>query len=130
MSRGIKNNNPLNIRKSGVQFKGEVTPSGDRSFKQFTTLAYGYRAAFKVLRTYYEKYHLRTIAQIVGRWAPPNENNTRAYIDVVAKRSGIKADARLSFGKEQMVRIVAAMSYVENGTEADMTVVEQGWNLI
>ena len=130
MSRGINNNNPLNIRKSSVEFKGEVTPSRNKSFKEFRTLAYGYRAAFKVLRTYYEKYHLRTIAQMVGRWAPPNENNTRAYIDVVTKRSGIKADARLSFGKEQMVRVVAAMSYVENGVAADMTAVEEGWSLI
>ena len=62
MSRGIKNNNPLNIRKSSVEFKGEVTPSRDKSFKEFRTLAYGYRAAFKVLRTYYEKYNLGTAA--------------------------------------------------------------------
>ena len=50
--RGIRNNNPLNIRRNGDHFQGEVVPGSDREFKQFTSMAYGYRAAFVILGTY------------------------------------------------------------------------------
>ncbi|MBX9055585.1 structural protein P5, partial [Parabacteroides merdae] len=48
-ARGLRNNNPGNIRINGDLFQGEVRPSKDKSFKQFTTMAYGYRAMFKIL---------------------------------------------------------------------------------
>ena len=52
--RGIRNNNPLNIRHSRDRFQGEVVPSRDGAFKQFSSMAYGYRAAFVTLATYLE----------------------------------------------------------------------------
>lgn len=66
LPRGLRNNNPGNIRKNSDLFQGEVTPGKDRDFKQFKTMAYGYRAMFKILSNYYRKYHLTTIRQIVG----------------------------------------------------------------
>ena len=93
-------------------------------------MAYGYRAMFKILSNYYRKYHLTTIRQIVGRWAPENENNTNAYIKAVSDYAGIPADDLLSFDREQMIRIVAGMSRVENGIEAVMSDVIAGWNLL
>ena len=45
MSRGLRNNNPLNIRLSATTvWQGEIRPSQDRSFCQFRTMAYGYPA--------------------------------------------------------------------------------------
>ena len=46
MSRGLSNCNPGNIRQSKVRYKGEVQPSRDPAFKQFESLAWGYRAVF------------------------------------------------------------------------------------
>lgn len=46
MSRGLKNHNPGNIRQSATKYIGEVRPSQDKSFKQFSSMAYGYRAMF------------------------------------------------------------------------------------
>ena len=43
MSRGLSNCNPGNIRQSKVRYKGEVQPSRDPAFKQFESLAWGYR---------------------------------------------------------------------------------------
>ena len=43
MSRGLQNCNPGNIRQSKVRYKGEVRPSRDSAFKQFESLAWGYR---------------------------------------------------------------------------------------
>jgi hypothetical protein len=49
--RGIRNNNPLNIRHNADVFQGE-TKGEDKSFKTFSTMPYGYRAAFVTLATY------------------------------------------------------------------------------
>ena len=131
MPRGLRNNNPLNIRISRDKFVGEIQPSQDKVFKQFETAAYGYRAAFRVLRTYINNYKCDTIRKIISRWAPKNENHTENYIKVVSERSGITADEPiLADNREMMIRIVAAMSFVENGLEAVMSDVIRGWELL
>lgn len=130
LPRGLRNNNPGNIRRNSDVFQGEVNPSRDQQFKQFKTMAHGYRAMFKILSNYYRKYSLTTIRKIISRWAPENENNTAAYVSLVASYSGIRPDDLLSFDREQMIRIVAGMSKVENGREADMSDVIAGWSLL
>lgn len=130
-TRGYRNNNPCNIRISTDKFQGEVQPSADKEFKQFETMAYGYRAAFRILRTYINNYKCDTIRKIVSRWAPKSENYTENYIKVVSERSGIpENDIVYPENREMMVRIVAAMSYVENGREAVMSDVIRGWELL
>lgn len=130
LPRGLRNNNPGNIRRSSDVFQGEIA-STDKAFKQFKTMAYGYRAIFCILRTYYRNYHLKTIRQLIGRWAPANENNTESYVSQVSDYSGIPADDLITItDREQMIRIVAAMSRVENGREAVMSDVIAGWELL
>lgn len=131
LPRGLRNNNPLNIRINTDKFVGEVQPSQDKAFKQFDTMAHGYRAAFRVIRTYINNYKCDTIRKIISRWAPATENNTLAYVMTVSSRSGISPDALISASnREEMIRIVAAMSYVENGVEADMVEVLDGWEAL
>ena len=130
-SRGYRNNNPGNIRINGDKFQGEVIPSQDKEFKQFESMAYGYRAIFKILRNYQINYKLNTIRQMISRWAPENENDTANYISFVSERSGIPADDPIrTDNREMMIRIVAAMSRVENGIDADMVDIIDGWNLL
>lgn len=130
-SRGYRNNNPGNIRINGDKFQGEVIPSQDKEFKQFENMAYGYRAIFKILRNYQINYKLNTIRQMISRWAPKKENDTANYISVVSERSGIPADDPIrTDNREMMIRIVAAMSRVENGIDADMVDIIDGWNLL
>lgn len=130
LPRGLANNNPLNIRKSQDVFQGEKK-STDSAFKQFESMAYGYRAAFRILFNYYHKYSLNTIEKMIGRWAPPEDkNNTVAYIRAVCSKTGIRADREIAFDKGTMIAIVAAMCKVENGREADMNDVNAGWNLL
>ena len=112
-------------------FEGEVRPSADKSFKQFKSMAYGYRAMFIVIRTYIQRHKLNTIRGIISRYAPSSENHTENYIKVVSERSGITADEPiLADNREMMIRIVAAMSFVENGREAVMSDVIRGWELL
>jgi hypothetical protein len=130
MTRGLKNNNPGNIRFDGTRWQGEVTPSRDRSFKTFESAAWGYRAMFVVLNTYQRKYGLDTIAKMIARWAPPCENDTAAYVAAVAHWSAVDADCRVTTtNRDMMVPIVAAMSRMENGTPALPADIEAGWKL-
>ena len=130
LSRGLRNNNPLNIRINGDRFQGEILPSQDKAFKQFETMSHGYRAGFKTLYTYRHKHGLKTIRQLISRWAPENENDTAAYVNRVATAARKSPDERIDvLSKEDMVPIVAAMSGVENGIPAVMDDVEAGWKL-
>lgn len=126
--RGIRNNNPLNIRRNNTKWEGLRPVQEDKSFFQFRTMAYGYRAAIKTLHTYYNKYALKTIRRIIHRWAPPCENDTENYIKVVAECSGISPDAEINiYDQQQMIALVSAMSYMENGVEPDAEDVYMGY---
>ena len=126
--RGLRNNNPLNIRHNSDKFQGEVTGT-DKAFKTFISMAYGYRAAFVTLATYLSR-GLNTIEKIVARWAPPNENNTAGYIAKVEKYSGVPRNKELTAADgADYIMIVAAMSFVENGKNADISEVRAGFKL-
>ena len=128
--RGLRNNNPGNIRQSSVRYTGEVQPSKDGAFKQFKSMEYGYRAMFVLLHTYARKHGINTIEGMISRYAPATENHTQKYIDVVSEWSGVPATSHLTTtNAEVMIPIVAAMSRVENGVEAVMAEVEKGWQM-
>jgi hypothetical protein len=129
-SRGIRNNNPLNIRNNTDVFQGEVKPGTDKSFKQFYLPEFGYRAAFVTLATYLTKYSRNTIEKIVSAWAPPSENNTEGYIKHVEQYSGIARSKVLTDQSgDDYIKIVAAMSRIENGIPAVMDDIISGFNL-
>lgn len=128
--RGLRNHNPLNIRVSSEKWQGMAEKQSDKYFVQFVNNAYGYRAAFVTLKTYQIRHGLRTIADMIGRWAPPLENNTAAYIRRVANGTGLDKNAHLPYtNKELMIRMVMAMTMVENGIQAIKSEVEEGYRL-
>ena len=130
MSRGLRNNNPGNIRRSRVRYKGEVHPSQDPEFKEFSSMAYGYRAMFVLLDTYRSRYGLSTIRQMLNRYAPPEENFTEGYVRFVADYSGVMPDEIVDTRAEMdMIPVVSAMSKIENGVAANLADVEEGWRL-
>lgn len=128
--RGIRNNNPLNIRRNKTKWEGLNEIQTDKDFFQFKEMKYGYRAAIITLRTYQKKYKLTTIRQMIGRWAPPNENNTEAYIKIVHQRSGLFVDVPIDLDNEtQVVKLLSAMCFVENGVEANTQAIKDGLKL-
>lgn len=129
-TRGLRNCNPLNIRRNDTRWQGLRTVQSDPAFFQFETMAYGYRAAFRTLDTYRRKHGCVVLADYIARWAPPSENDTAAYLRTVCRRTGLADVSTLDTRCEaQMCAVVAAMSYVENGAEADPEEVRQGWIL-
>lgn len=130
ISRGLRNNNPLNIRRNRTAWQGLATEQNDSAFFTFITPAWGYRAAFITLRNYKKLHGIDTIEEWIARWAPPVENDTDSYIKFVAGKAGILPCDKIDCSdKESMCRIVAAMSQMENGIPAKMEDVEKGWEL-
>lgn len=128
--RGIRNNNPCNIRLSRTAYKGEIIPSRDKAFKQFESMAYGYRAVFVTLHYYHTKLGLKTIRRMISRWAPPSENNTGSYVRYVSDAAHYDCDTTVDIkDKNLMVKIVSAMSFVENGLKANPADVMSGYEM-
>ncbi len=130
ISRGLRNKNPLNIRRNSTKWKGLAKVQADKEFFSFEEMCWGYRAAFVTLRNYLRRHGIKTLGGWVARWAPPVENDTAAYIAFVARKTGIAAEAEVDVNdKEAMCSVVAAMSWFENGVKACRSDVERGWAL-
>ncbi|HGM7056765.1 TPA: structural protein [Serratia marcescens] len=117
--RGIRNNNPGNIR-WGDDWRGLVPDAQrtDKSFCQFTSPEYGIRAMIVILRNYQRKRGLKTVADIINRWAPPVENNTLAYINSVAKSVGVDPDQVIDvMDSRVMIPLLEAIITHENGVQ-------------
>lgn len=120
LPRGIRNNNPLNIRK-GARWRGLRDFATDKEFCEFQTMAFGFRAAFRTLITYYTKHDCKTLIDIINRWAPPQENDTVAYLNNVKLKarvpyiSSVLPDPRLKCNWPTWRRIIMAMASQENG---------------
>lgn len=133
--RGIRNNNPLNIR-VGNNWQGEVTSKSDPVFEEFETMQMGVRAGFKILKKYMTGYNgltqkFNTIEKIIRRWAPEQENDVKAYIDFVSKKTGIPSKQILSFDQRRMmVAIVDAMVQMECGKPIDVSIIESAYDLV
>lgn len=131
--RGIRNNNPGNIRISRSRWKGKIADNTDGAFEQFKTKAHGVRAMIIVIRNYIKRHKLETIPDIVNRFAPPHENDTTMYYNYVANKANISLEDRISRDdKETLKRMIIAMTELENGqgngiTECDF---EDAWKIL
>ena len=141
MTRGLRNNNPLNIRHSADRWQGARTEQTDASFVQFRSMAYGYRAGWKLLESYWKHFRKArepfTVANIIRRWAPPNENDTVAYIRTVLTLTSLGGQENLqqpsrASDKEQLVNLICAMTTMECGIpydKVDRRAIRRGWRL-
>ena len=131
LPRGLRNNNPGNIRLSRTVWIGEIRPSQDKEFCQFSSMSYGYRALMKLLQNYRRKHGCQTIADMIRRWAPPSENNTSGYIVDVCKDMQVPTTYKPDIeDRETLCALAAAISRHENGIEANIDDVSSGWLLL
>lgn len=130
-SRGLRNNNPLNIRRNKTAWKGLAAEQNDSAFFTFIAPCWGYRAAIKTLQNYNRIHGLTTVREWISRWAPPVENDTENYIRFVCKKAEVGENCEPNLhNREVMCRIVAAMSHMENGVPAVMGDIYKGWDLL
>ena len=116
--RGVRNKNPGNIRK-GNDWQGLVLNGDDPAFDQFISPEMGFRALARVLLSYQRKHGLKTVRQIIARWAPPNENQTDMYIRFVATSLGVTPDQEIELTRHKLFVIAKAIARKENGRQPD-----------
>lgn len=123
-TRGIRNNNPGNIRVSKDQWEGMT--GNDGAFVTFDSPESGVRALGKNLLSYGRQGY-DSIEKIINRWAPPNENDTKAYIDSVVAATGIPATQSLDLSDPDTLSSLAqAISFHETGSRYDPEVYQKG----
>ncbi len=111
--RGIRNNNPLNIRRNPRnKWRGMRPVQDDPSFCQFTEMKWGLRAAIRLMENYIKK-GCKTPRQIISRWAPPSENNTASYVRKACQRAGLDPDFPVLFWAD-LRKLIKAMSWIES----------------
>lgn len=113
--RGIRNNNPGNIR-SGERWLG-VVGADDAGFCVFDTDEHGIRALAKVLIAYRVAHGLRTLREYITRWAPPSENDTGSYIAAVCAECKAGPDDDYPLTAASLVPLLAAIVRHENGQQ-------------
>ena len=132
LPRGVRNSNPGNIDRTSTVWQGEDrSPDALRReprFCVFETPQAGVRALAKTLLTYQNKHGLRTVREMINRWAPPTENDTEAYITQVAREVGVGSREIVSLSKQlPLQRMVTAIARHENGGLFwDAAVIEAG----
>lgn len=115
--RGIRNHNPGNIRWDGrTQWQGMTGVDGD-GFVIFRTPEHGIRAIGRDVSSKIGR-GVNTLEGIISRWAPPNENNTAAYIQAASRITGIAPRERIDRSDlERIVKITVAIIRHENAQQ-------------
>lgn len=93
------------------------TPNG--LFCSFAAPVWGVRAGLRNLDTYRRVHGLRSVRQMIGRWAPAHDRNPEAaYVRFVARRVGIAPDTPVPETHDSLRRLVAAIIRFECGYDA------------
>jgi hypothetical protein len=132
--RGIRNNNPGNIRKGSSPWTGKIPHSKntDKAFEQFKEMRYGVRAMAKLIHNYVFKYDVKDLHGIISKYAPSSENNVEAYVQSVAKNSKINPHdnaANWYNNIDDVSRLLDAMILHENGKRVEMSTIKEGVEL-
>jgi len=125
-SRGIRNNNPGNIKDFGIPWNGlaekdrmTAEQREEMIFCVFTGPWWGIRAIAVILKNYSARHGLNSIHKIISRWAPGSDNNQPAkYALYVAEQVGVSVYETidvLDYGT--MRKLVAAIVQYENGAD-------------
>ena len=110
---GMRNNNPGNIRYTGIDWKGAI--GKQQGFVVFGKIVDGVRAIAVIWRVYMALDKITTIRGGVARWAPPTENDTNNYIRAVCEETGLAPDDPIPVTLETVRNIIAAIIRHENG---------------
>ena len=116
LPRGIRNKNPGNI-KLGTDWDGLADEQSDPTFCSFKEAVWGIRALMRILLVYRFHHKKNNVEDIIGRWAPPNENDTDAYIDFVCKKTETNPMDKLDNSIEHYLPLIKAIIQMENGKQ-------------
>ena len=135
MPRGIRNCNPLNIRK-GAKWKGLRDVQTDPAFCQFKSMVWGIRAAYRLMLNHItgfggSRQRCDTVEKLVSVWAPATENDTKAYIANVCKWADCTPASHIDPNDDVLIiRIARAMAKVECGVWLDVELFNEAYELL
>lgn len=114
--KGIRNNNPGNLRDTGTAWNGRIGQDAS-GFIKFSSPFYGLRAAARNLYNY-RKRGVGTIAGIAQLWAPASDgNNVNEYAQGLSNETGINSDAFINLSDPTVLAgLVKGIVRNENGT--------------
>lgn len=116
MTRGLRNNNPGNIRYDGTPWEGLANPPSDGTFAIFISPEYGIRAMARILENYVTVDGVpSSVTGIISRWAPSTENDTAAYIASVQQQMGLAGGPDTIDLSTDLPALIAAIIHHENG---------------
>lgn len=129
LPRGIRNNNPGNIR-HGDNWRGMAEEQPDSAFITFVKPEWGFRAMVRILHSYNRR-GVNTLAEIINTWAPPVENNTAAYVNHVAERLGMAPSGVIDLeDRETVIDLLEAITLHENGQQPySRDIIRRGYEL-
>lgn len=108
---GVRGNNPGNIRGAGGGFASYATPQDGLAALGHQLQLY---ATGKSKNTGGRS--LDTIQDIISTYAPPNENNTSAYISDVSNRLGVSPTAKLNLqDSDTLANLMRGITIHEQG---------------
>lgn len=123
--RGVRNRNPGNIDfNPRNDWQGQIGKEPGGRFAIFDTPENGIRALGKLLINYRGKdgmpgvggKGIDTVLETINRWAPSNENDTKAYALAVAKRLGVRTTDPINIKDPTTLRVfVESIIIHENG---------------
>ncbi len=114
LPRGIRNNNPGNIRRNSIAWQGMQPAQNDDDFVQFISPQFGFRAMTRILRSYNNR-GINTVRDIISTYAPSTENHTENYIKFVAEHLNVSPEAPLNVDAV-MFELIQAITQFENGS--------------
>jgi len=114
IARGLRNNNPGNIRHNPQNDWLGKTGVDDKGFVIFDKPENGIRAIARTLDSYARR-GIDTVSEIISTWAPSVENNTSSYIAHAAKKLGRGAGDRVS--RSDYAELIEVIIQHENGQQ-------------
>lgn len=129
-TRGFRNKNPFNIRRSTSKWVGKVPNGTDPEFEQFNTLLYGIRAGLYLLTKYVRDYKLKSVKEIIHRYAPDGDggNNEKMYCAAILKGSGLTNEVQRN--KYWLYKMASGMCLVESRYTLSTYVFENAFKLL
>ncbi len=114
LPRSQRNNNPGNLEFRGQDGAAREVGGGGR-FAAFATMQDGIIALAKQLQLYAAR-GIDSVTAIIEKYAPAGENNTKAYINALAKAVGAEPNAHLNLNDKNTLRtMIKGISTIEAG---------------
>lgn len=129
-TRGFRNKNPFNIRKSLSKWVGKVPQGTDPEFEQFSVFLFGIRAGLYLITKYVRDYKLKSVKEIIHRYAPDGDggNNEEAYCNAILQGSGMTNEVQRN--KYWLYKLAYGMCNVESSYYLSSYVFENAFKLL